>query len=382
MEFRETIQTAYELSIANYKNEVVDLQRRGVRFIEGQARIADLCSVTIDLPNGEKKHLKCDSIVLAVGSELPLFEKSERVLTLADLRKLQEIPSELAILGSSSASLELAYFFSAYGSSVTVVGVKQAVFEFFDNDLRKVATEQAMNRSIQVITDATAIAGTTESDSVDVLLSDGSHVDASHVLLCGEGKCRTEGLGLDDVGVQTTINGEISVDEEARTNIATILAVGSATGQYELPFIRAQAKVAAQNAAGGSSTINYGVIPITAVFDPEVGSVGLSEDKARQMWTPISACTTSRSTASGKQKWAKVVADKSSGRVLGVHLAGEGAVEAVQAGVLAVHGGMTVDDLAETQPPGETMSQQIKVTASILVERSPEEFHPIVLSPD
>ncbi|MCL6628544.1 MAG: FAD-dependent oxidoreductase [Armatimonadetes bacterium] len=379
---RETLNSAFQLAARNYHAEIKELANAGVQLLDGHGYIADVCLVRIKHTDGSVEHLDCDSIILAVGEQPLLRKKPHCVLTTSDLRELTAIPESLIVLGSSSAALELAYFFAAHGTYITVVGVRKPTLYFLDQELRNSVLEQSSINSIQIITDVTAVAGTADNSVADILLSDGSHLDAACVLLCGEGRYHTEGLGLEDVGVRIGVDGQIIVDGEMRTNIPSILAVGSITGWHELPVVMAQAKVAAQNTTGGTASINYCSIPISTAFDPELGSVGLSEETARQASFSTSVYAASQTTASGKYRQAKVIADKQDGRVLGLHLVGDGALEAVYIGALAIHSGATVEDLAGLQHPFQAMAECIMAASRTLVRQVEEESRPLVFGPE
>lgn len=379
---RETLDSAFELATCKYHSDIKELTNAGVRLLEGHGSVADVCLVRIKHMDGRMEYLDCDSIILAVG-EQPLFcEWSHCVLTSLDLRALSTVPESLIVLGSSSVALELAYFFAVHGTYVTLVGVRKPALYFLDRELRDCVIEQSSVHSIQIIADVTAVAGTAKDDVADVLLSDGSHLDAACVLLCGEGRYHTEGLGLDDVGVRLGVDGQIIVDEEMRTNIPSILAVGSVTGWRELSVAMVQARVAAQNATGGTASVNRYPIPISAAFGPELASVGLTDDMAREASITASTSTFSQTTASGKYRQAKIIADKQEGRVLGLHLVGDGALEAVYTGALAIHFGSTVEDLAGVQHPIQTMAECIVAASKALVKQVATESHPLVFGPE
>ncbi|MGB9588599.1 MAG: FAD-dependent oxidoreductase [Armatimonadota bacterium] len=379
---RETLNSAFQLAAHNYHAEIRELTSAGVQLLDGHGSIADVCLVKIKHVDGSVEHLDCDSIILAVGEQPFLGKKPHCVLATIDLKELSAIPGSLIVLGSSSAALELAHFFAAHGAYVTVVGVRRPVLYFLDRELRDSVVDQTSINSIQIITDVTAVAGTADDSVADILLSDGSHLDAPCALLCGEGRYHTEGLGLEDVGVRIGVDGQIIVDNEMRTNIPSILAVGSITGWHELPVAMVQAKVAARNATGGTASIDHYHVPISAAFGPELASVGLSEEMAREASISASASTVSQSTALGEYRQAKLIAGKEDGRVLGLHLVGDGALEAVYIGALAIHSGATVEDLASLQHPFQTMAECIMAASKALVKQVEEESHPLVFGPE
>ena len=376
---RETFVGALDIAADIFRNRMAELQDIGVRVIEGIGSIAATDFVRVTQPEGESEDIRCCAIVLAPGAEPFFGEPSPRVLMPSALSSLQEIPESLIVLGSSPSALELANFFAAYGVFVTVVGARRPVLDFLDADLRSEVVDQAADNQIWILTGVTAIAGTADGH-IDILLSDDSHIDADYVLPCGEGNHRTDGLGLEGPGVRTDADGRIVVDEQMRTNIPEIFAVGTAAGGDTPAIAKRQAKVAAENAMGGESAVRSDLIPKAIWFNPEIGVVGLTEEQAVQAGFAVSAFAVCMDLS--EERSAKVIADESTGRMVGLHMVGHGAVEAVHMGALAMHAGIMLSDIAEITTIAGTMSECVSEASIRGRFPLPEVVHPLVASPE
>jgi len=378
---RETLIGALDMAAANFDSQIADLRAIGVRVIEGRGRIAAPDIVSAAQRDGRTVYLHCCGIILATGAQAFFGRESPRVLAPASMPALTEIPESLIVLGSSPAALELACFFAAYGVFVTVVGAGRPALDFLDGELRDRVVDRAAENQIRIFTEATAVSGTTDG-RVDLLLSDNSHIDADCALPCGEGNYRTEGLGLEGPGVRVGLDGEVLADEHMRTNIPEIFAAGAITGRHIPNIAIKQARIAAENALGGESAINYGLIPISVWFDPQVGAVGLTEEDGEKAGIAVSKTVLCADTAPEAQQWVKLVADESTGRILGLHAVGSGAVEAVHMGALAMHCGATINDLAELVCTDGAMAGCVSTAALRGRHPLPERLRPLVTGPD
>lgn len=378
---RETLVGALEIAARNFDNEMAELQDIGVRVIQGRGCISAPDVVSVTRPGGQVEYVNCRSMILAPGAR-PFFNSaSPRIITPVSMPSLQEVPESLIVLGSSTSGLELAHFFSSYGVQVTVVGARRPALDFLDRDLREKVVASAADNGVQLLTEVTAVTGTTD-DHVDLLLTDSSHTDADYVLPCGEGGYRTEGLGLERPGVRTGPDGEIAVDERMQTNIPEIFAVGSITGCYTHNIAIRQAEAAAHNALGGEVSVNYGLIPAAAWFDPQIGTVGLAEEEAGQSGISAAAFTVYFAPGPTPERCAKLVADGLTGRILGLHAVGNGAAEMAHLGALAVHAGVTLNDIAELSCVKGTMAECVSTAAALGRQPIPQIISPLVTGPE
>jgi len=378
---RETLVAALEIAAGNFDNQMAELQDIGVQIMEGTACVSATDSVSVTRPGEQAQYLNCRSMILAPGARLFFDALSPCVITPASMPSLEEVPESLVVLGSSAAALELARFLSSYGVLVTVVGGRSSALGFLDGELRARVVERGADNRIRILTEVTAVAGTTD-DRVDLLLSDGTHVDADCVLPCGEGALRTEGLGLEGPGVQVGPDGEIVVDERMQTNIPGIFAVGSVTGRCSPNIAIRQAKVAAENALGGESRVNYNLIPSAVWFEPEIGAVGMTEEEAAQVGVPIVKSSVCFPSVPGPERCVKLIVDESTDRILGVHAFGDGAVEAVHMGALAMHADVTLGDIAEIACVEGTVAESVAAAALRGRQPLPELVHPLITGPE
>ena len=180
----------------------------------------------------------------------------------------------------------------------------------------------------------------------------------------------SHGLGLETVGVQTGSREEILVDEHMETSVPGVYAIGDVTGKSMLAHVAsAQGKVAVSNAMGTTQSINYEVIPAGIFTLPEIGRVGLTEQQARERGIPM-AIGRFRYGGIGKAQAVgeitgqfKVIADKESKKIVGVHIIGAHAADLIHEGALAMQGGLTVTDVADMIHAHPTLSEGLMEAA-------------------
>lgn len=376
---KESLTGAMEVGRVNRESEVGELRDSGVLLVTGFSAVAAPDVVCVTCPGGKAYRVACESIILAPGVEPFIAVDSRRVAGPHSMVVFEKMPETLAVLGSDRAALELARYFSAWDIDVSLVGGRRALLEFLDPDLREIVTSIAADNGIRVILGVSAVAGTV-TDRVDIMLSDGTHLDSECAFVCGEGKYRTETLGLEGLGVGTGPDGEISVDANMRTNIPQVYAVGAVTGDCSgMNTVRRQAEVAVENALGLGGQVDYDCIPVGGRFIPEIAAVGLREETARDRGFQCVAALHRISLGSNVERIAKIVAEPATGRLMGVQLAGRGSLEAIQAATLALHAGMTLDELGHSGWLDDTMFEVLAAWATIAgYEPWPESTKPIV----
>ncbi len=190
-------------------------------------------------------------------------------------------------------------------------------------------------------------------------------------MLKSEGRrMKSRGLGLETVGVQTGNREEILVDEHMETSVQGVYAIGDVTGKSMLAHVAsAQGKVAVSNAMGTTQSINYEVIPAGIFTLPEIGRVGLTEQKARERGLPTTVGRfryggIGKALAIGETSGQfKIIADEQSKKIVGVHIIGAHAADLIHEGALAMQGGLTVKEVADMIHAHPTLSEGLMEAA-------------------
>ncbi|GAB4588195.1 dihydrolipoyl dehydrogenase [Nocardia sp. IFM 10818] len=270
---------------------------------------------------------------------------------------LTEVPRRLVVVGGSAVGAEWASLFATFGTEVTVVELQDRLVPLEDKEIGVALGRSFGKRGITVLTGSTveAIAESTSGLSVTVGGKQARQLDADVVLIGVGRRPNTADLGLDIAGIDTDARGFIPVDEQLRTSVEHVYAIGDVTGKALLAHVAShQGLTAADVIAGHPAHIDYNVIPAATFTHPEIASVGLTEDAARaaghEVITakfPFAALGRSQ-TFGDTEGFMKIVAGARHREVLGVHIIGPSASDLITEGALAMALEATLDELADT----------------------------------
>jgi dihydrolipoamide dehydrogenase len=357
------------------------MKENNVTVYAGTATLRSNREVEVE-PSGET--LRAKHIIVATGSRprrLPMTPFDDhKVITYRNALELTEVPSSVAIVGAGPIGMEFATLWSRYGAKVTVVEWMPRVLPLEDEEISAEVERQFKRVGIKVKTDAKVESALLTQAGVDLLVSSGEgkeRLSAEKVLVATGFDPNTEELGLNTAGV-TTACGYINVDEQMRTNVPGIYAIGDVTGKLGLAHVAsAQGMVAAEAVAGKkTATLHYVKIPRCTYAYPEVASVGLTERQAlEQGYDVITAqCPFA---ANGKALamnenfgFVKIVAEKKAKTLLGVHLVGSHVTELVAGPAGMINLESTAEGLARTVHPHPTMSETLMEAAHALLGRA------------
>ena len=365
------------------------LKANGVTVVNGHARFTGPTTVEVvavgDAPLGPggplynappapdgrpQARLEGRNVLVATGSTPVLLPipgiDLPGVVTSDGAFLLGEVPRRIVIIGASAVGAEWATMFHAFGSQVTMVELLPTLLPAEDEDIGKTLGRSFAKRGIKVQTGRTvseiAPAGEGAAQGGPLLVTvadpDGQNPERveADVVLVGVGRRpNTEGLDLERTGVAADPKGWIQVDEQLRTNVPGVHAIGDVTGKVLLAHVAShQGLTAAGVIAGHQERMDYKAVPAATFTHPEVASVGLTEAKAAQAGYevkvgrfPFSALGRAQ-TYGSTEGLVKVVAERKYGEVLGVHIIGPSASDLIPEGVLAMHLEATLTDIADT----------------------------------
>ncbi len=360
------------------KDELVDGMRR-----EKYAAVADAygfevrpgtAAFAVDgtFTAGDRR-LDAGAYLLATGAEpdrpdLPGLGDVD-YLTSTTAMDQNELPGSLVVLGGGYVGMEQAQIFSGLGVKVTIIG---RLAPWAEPELRQVMRTAFKRDGIRVLEQRAAAVGPGDRSGVTVVTASGLRVGADRLLVAARRAPRTAALNLADAGVKTDDRGFIVVDAHQRTSNPRVFAAGDVTGGPQYVYVAAaQGRVAAANAFGASDTVDYTGLPAVMFTRPQLASAGLTEAQALDAGHACECRTLDlgdvpRALVNFDTLGAvKLVADKDTGRLLGVHAAAGGAGELMLAATYAIKAAMTVHDLAETWAPYLTMSESMRLTAKL-----------------
>ncbi len=360
------------------------VKQRKIDHIHGLARFTSESTLTVALNDGGEEEVSFEHAIIATGASpisLPNVDiESDRILYAKSALELEEIPESLLVVGGGYIGLELGSVFGKLGCEVTVVEMTDGIMPGADRDLVKVFEQANEGEVFKEVLTSTVVDAITESgDGLQVTMksADGDKgvnrsATFSKVLLTVGHRPNTADLGLEEVGVETSERGFVKVDDQRRTNVKNVFAVGDVTGPPLLAHkANREGQVAAEVITGRKSAYDPATIPAVEYTDPEIAWCGVTEREAEQQGLDVeitsfpwaaSGRALAMGTAVGKTK---LIVDRKSERVLGVGIVGKDAGELISEGVLAVEMGALAEDIALSVHPHPTLSETIMEAAEL-----------------
>lgn len=359
---------------ANINENLVDLLTdQRVELLGGKGRFTGPNTAVVETIDGER-HLTFDKALVSTGSSPRVPEwapvDGERVLTTRHCYDLKEVPEHVIVVGSGVTGVEFTHIFEAMGSQVTLVVSRQQILPHRDAEVAAVLEEDFLERGVRLVMGARAESIDVSADTVSVHCDDGRVIHGSHVLLAVGSVPLTDGLGLDEAGVETD-RGYIRVDEFQRSSAQHIYAAGDVTGQMPLSSVASmQGRKLARHALGlPVKPLDYDKVTEAIFTDPEIASVGLAEvDAAAQgrkvRTTKVPFTSNARSVLQGFTRgFVKVTSDPATGVVLGGTVVGHRASELIGTIALAVQARVTTHTVVETLMAHPSMIEAISDAA-------------------
>ena len=359
------------------------LERRGVRVIDGVARVVGPNEVsvrTLQDEDAEPEVITSDAILVAVGAsprELPTaVPDGERIFNWKQLYAMTELPEHLIVVGSGVTGAEFASAYNRLGAKVTLVSSRDRVLPGEDADAAELLEKVFQDNGLTVVARSRAEAVERTETGVRVELSgegaaDTPYVEGSHALVAVGGIPNTAGLGLEDVGVELTESGHVKVDGVSRTTVPSIYAAGDCTGNLALASVAAmQGRIAVAHLLGDAlKPLRPHLLASNIFTSPEIATVGVTQAQVdsgqyQADVLRLDFATNPRAKMSGVQEgFVKIFARQGSGTVIGGVVVSPRASELIYALALAVTHKLHVDDLADTFTVYPSMSGSIAEAA-------------------
>lgn len=381
----ELINTKYNVDMTktvNYKNSVVKTLTNGVQgllksnkvdIFKGVGKINKDKDVVV---NGEKV-LKTDKIILAGGSKVNRINikgiDSKLVLTSDEILNLEEVPQKLAVIGGGVIGVELGQAFATFGSEVTIIEMMDRIIPGIDKEVSETLRKTLESKGIKIITSAKLEEIVEKGNELTLKLDQGREVVANKALLSIGRVPDLEGIGEVDLEME---RGRIKVDKYMETSVKGIYAPGDVNGIKMLAHAAFRmGEVAAENAIQGNHReAKLETTPAAIYTLPEVASVGLTEDEAKQKYNvkigKFMFAANGRALASGETVgFVKVIADEKYGEILGVHIIGPAAAEMINEAAALMEMEITVHEVIKTIHGHPTYSEALfEACADVLGE--------------
>ncbi len=351
-------------------------KQRKVEVVTGEAQFADDYHLTVKTGEGERR-ISFRHAIIAAGSRPvapPGFDlKHPRVMDSTDALKLEEVPKRLLVVGGGIIGLEMASVYHALGSEITVVELADRLMTGADADIvkpfRKIIDKRYAN--IYLNTKVSAI----EPDDKGVTVKfegDKAPVEDrfDRVLVSVGRRPNTDLLNIEATGVEVLDNGCIAADEQMRTRIPHLFAIGDVIGQPMLAHKAVhEGKIAAEVAAGEKSAFDARVIPSVAYTDPEVAWVGVTQEQAKAEGLDVEVgvfpwAANGRSLSNGRDEGVtKLIFERDTERVIGAGIVGTNAGDLIGEVALAIEMGADMHDIGLTIHPHPTLSETVGMAA-------------------
>ncbi|RLA21114.1 MAG: glutathione-disulfide reductase [Gammaproteobacteria bacterium] len=330
------------------------LEGAGVEVIHGRGKIVDAHTVEV---NGKK--LTAERLLIAVGGWpfVPDIIGKEHVISSNEVFDLEAFPKRLVVVGGGYIAVEFAGIFNGLGAEVSQLYRGELFLRGFDNEIRQFAAEEIKKKGTDLRFNCDVTSIEKQSDGVlKVNLNDGSFIVADAVLYATGRKPHLRDLGMKNVDIKLTDRGYIEVNEQFQTSEPSIYALGDVTGGMELtPVALAEGMALAKALYNNESCkVDYSNIATTVFCQPNIGTVGLSEEQARADYSNVikyrSAFRAMKHTISGSQERTlmKLLVDGDTDKVLGAHMVGPDAGEIMQGLAIALKAGATKADFDST----------------------------------
>lgn len=366
--------------IVDWKNSVVKRLTGGLVMLAKQRKVEVLTGVgqfssanSLVVSGDEEVEVKFENAIIAAGSEavrLPFIPEDDRIFTSTGALELKDIKGDLCVLGGGIIGLEMATVYASLGVKVTVIEFMSQLIPPADKELVQVLQKRMEKQGVTFMMETKVTAVEAKKDALYVSV-DGKHgsdkpVKFKQMLVAVGRRPNGKNIGADKAGVEVNEQGFIQVDNQQRTNISNIFAIGDIVGQPMLAHKAIpEGKVAAEVIAGKKHYFEPKCIPSVAYTDPEIAWTGLTEKEAKEQGIAYDKgvfpwMASGRSLSLGRDEGlTKVIFDPQTNRLLGCGIVGPNAGDLIAEATLAIEMGADAEDISLTIHPHPTLSETI-----------------------
>lgn len=360
--------------VSTLRNGIASLfKKNGVRHIQGTGRIAGHHTVEVVKPDGSTETIRTRAIVVATGSapvRLPIPGlEGEGIWTSDDAVSAKEVPPRMVIIGAGAIGCEFGYIYNGLGTKVTVVEIMPQILPLEDADIAAELQRSLTRQGIRFLLNSRVVEVKHDTNGVKQVIvqteKGEESIECEVVLVAVGRRAVLDGLGLETVNIKTHEKG-IAVNDKMETNVPDIYAIGDVTGRIQLAHVASmEGIVAASNAMGQERRMNYRAVPSCVYTVPEVASVGLTEQQAREQGYDVRVGKYAfrglgKAMAMGEREGlVKVVSEARYGEILGVHIVGPHATDLIGEPVTAIQLESTIEEMTHTIHAHPTLTEAL-----------------------
>ena len=350
-------------------------KKNKVTHLQGYGRLQGKGKVEVEDADGKKAVYEATNVIIATGSrprDIPVLKIDEdRIWSSTGALMQKKAPASLLIVGAGAIGMEFADVYASYGTKVTIVEALDRILPLEDAEISKFMERTYKKRGIDIHTSARFEKADIQKDGVNVTFKDAKgnaqELKVEYVLSAVGRVPNSQGIGLESAGVKVDDRGFVVVDDQLRTNVAGVFAIGDVAGHQLLAHKAShEGIVCVEHMAGkGHGTVDYGNVPNCTYCHPEVASVGLTEEQAKEQGYDIEVgklpwVAIGRAVAQGHADgFVKIIRDKKYSEILGAHIVGPHATELIAEFVVGRHLESTVEEMEKAMHPHPTLSEGV-----------------------
>ena len=353
------------------------LKKNGVEIIKGAAYFNDAEHLRV-LTDESAQSYSFNHAIIATGSrpiEIKGFKFGGRIIDSTGVLALEKVPKKLVVIGGGYIGSELAGAYANLGSEVTILEGLPTILANFDADMVRLVTTAFKKKGINIVTSAMAKNAVDNGDDVTVTYeANGKEesITADYVLVSVGRRPNTDDMGLESTGIKMLDRGMIEIDNQCRTSVPSIFAIGDVVPGLALAHKASyEAKVAAGAISGEATAIDYVAIPAVSFTDPEIASVGLTQNEAKEQGIDVTvakfpyAATGRALSLNEGSGFIRIISAKKTDVVLGAQVAGYSASDIIAELTLAIEARMVLQDISLTIHSHPSLSEMVMDTTEL-----------------
>ena len=341
------------------------LTNHGVQIFHERAVLTGPNSVKL----ASGREITAGKILISTGARpnMPHIEGIEHAISSNEVFHLEKLPKRIVIAGGGYIANEFAGIFHQFGSHVILVNRTDVILRGYDEQMRDRLLQISMTKGIEFRFNASFERIEKRGGSLHIAMKGCDDIEADAVLFATGRVPNVEGLGLAEVGVQLGDKGQVKVDENSRTSVPSIFAVGDVTDRIQLtPVAIREGHAFADTQFGGDPwTVNYDCVPHAVFSHPPIAGVGMTEGQARNKLGQVKTYTSDfrpmKNVLAGRNERSlyKLIVDDATEKIVGIHMIGPDAPEILQAAAIAVKAGLKKSDFDQTVALHPTMAEEL-----------------------
>lgn len=362
------------------------MSKNNIDVLEGTGAFKDATHIVVTAKDGSTQEIEAKNTIIATGSvssELPFAPTDKtRIITSTEALALTEVPKHLIVIGGGVIGLELGSVYLRLGSQVTIVEYADRVIPGMDGALSKELTKVLKKQGMKfhTSTGVTSVVNNGNDVTLKATSKKGEEIEINgdYALVAVGRRAFTGSLGLENVGVEVDERGRIKTNDHLQTNVSNIYAIGDVVAGAMLAHkAEEEGVLVAEQLAGQKPHINYNLIPGVVYTWPEVAGVGKTEEQLKEEGVeykvgsfPFKALGRARASMD-TDGFAKILADKNTDEILGMHIIGARAADLIAEGVVAMEFRASAEDLTRMSHAHPTFSEAIKEAALAATDNRP-----------